>query len=169
MSPAQGPCWVRRRLEARALVILTHTHSEQQVKLFCFAGRVCPADCKSQELNNFFHFLFKNILFFIGLSYVCLCFCLWLCASKSGCPGNPEEGVGIPGARVTCGNHQICVLGTELWVPAAPNCWTFSSASHNPIMLNLKIKLYQLWFISLLPISCCFSVGEKIWIEKKHF
>lgn len=64
MSQAQGPCWVRRRLEARALVILTHTHSEQQVKLFCFAGRVCPAGYKSQELNNVFHFLFKIILFF---------------------------------------------------------------------------------------------------------
>lgn len=93
MSQAQGPCWVRRRLEARALVILTHTHSEQQVKLFCFAGRVCPAGYKSQELNNFFHFLFKNILFFIGLSYVCLCFCLWLCASKVGALGIRKRGL----------------------------------------------------------------------------
>lgn len=28
---------------------------------------------------------------------------MWMCASKGRCPGDPEEDVGIPGARVTCG------------------------------------------------------------------
>lgn len=175
MSQGQGPCWVRKRLEARALVILTHTGFDQQAKLFCRSDSALQAGSillftNDKSWINFFHFLFKNILFFISLSYVCLCFCLWVCASKSGCPGNPEEGVGIPEAGVTS-SSECWELNSgsllELVVPA-PNCWTISSAPYNPIMLNLKIKLYQLWFISSLP-KLLFLSGEKKSEQKQAF
>lgn len=123
MSQGQGPCWVRRRLEARALVILTHTHIEQQAKLFCRSDSALQAGSVLLFSNDkswiiFYHFLFKNILFFISLSYVSLCFCLWACASKSGCPGNLEEGIGIPGARVSCGLETT-----------SSECWELNSGS----------------------------------------
>lgn len=41
--------------------------------------------------------------------------CVWVCASKSRCPGNPEEGVGILGPGVTqFVNPGVWVPGNEL-------------------------------------------------------
>lgn len=102
---AVAPCWVRRRLLARALVTHRHTHFELHAKLFCVAllSRACPTIYKWQELNIFFSFPLLKYFIFISLSYVSMCLCVWVWPSENRCPGNPAEGVGVPVAGVTHG------------------------------------------------------------------